>query len=75
MKTALLVDFYPRTRVVVDIPEGQTVEQYLENDENYDKLVKQARENMCEYIDEYLCGDNMMWDIDNECPYGTFKDD
>lgn len=75
MKTALLVDFYPRTRVVVDIPEGQTVEQYLENDENYDKLVKQARENMCEHIDEYLCGDNMMWDTDDECPYGTFKDD
>lgn len=72
-KVALLVDFVPRTRVVIDIPDNMTVEQYLENDDAYDALAQQARNQMCEGISDYLNGENMEWQEDTECPYGTFN--
>lgn len=72
-KVALLVDFEPRTRVVVDIPDGMSVEKYLQNDQNYDNLVKTAREKMLPRIEDYLCGDNLVWEEDLDCPFGTFS--
>ena len=72
-KVALLVDFAPRTRVVVDVPEGMSVEDYLEDNTNYDKVVAQARAQMCEEIENYLSGENMEWNEDSECPFGTFS--
>lgn len=73
-KVALLVDFEPRTRVVVDIPKGMSVEKYLEDGNNFDNLVKQAREKMVSDISNYLCGDNCYWQEDSECPFGTFME-
>lgn len=74
-KIALLVDFEPRTRVVVDIPEGVSLDEWMENQENFDSVAKLARENMLKDINNYLMGENMYWDEDNECPFGTFSDD
>ena len=70
-KVALLVDFMPRTRVVVEIPTDMSVEDYLENSENYDKLVERTRDKMSAYLSDYLNGDNMDWQEDTECPYGS----
>ena len=74
-KTALLVEFAPRTRVIVNVPDGMSVRQYLENGENFDNLVKQAREQMLWDIENYLDGDNVTWEEDTECPFGTFNSD
>lgn len=72
-KVALLVDFVPRTRVVIDVPDNMTVERYLENNDAYDALAQQARNQMCEEISGYLNGENMEWQEDMECPFGTFR--
>lgn len=74
-KTALLIDFCPRTRIVVDVPEGISTAEWLENQENWDNLAKTAREKMAEELPNYLNGENMEWDFDFECPFGTFKSD
>ena len=75
-KVALLVDFNPRTRVVVDIPEGMEVGEWLENSDNFDSVSKKAREQMLEgNIEDYLCGDNMYWEEDEECPFGSLTID
>lgn len=73
-KVALLVEFAPRTRVVVDIPDGVSVDTFMENDENFSKVTKAAREQMLENgVQDYLSGENMWWEEDNECPFGTFN--
>lgn len=75
-KVALLVDFNPRTRVVVDIPEGVSVEKWIEDNDNFDSVAKQAREQMLEHnAEDYLCGENMYWEEDLECPFGTLTMD
>lgn len=75
-KVALLVDFNPRTRVVVDIPKGSSVEKWLEDNDNFDSVVKKAREQMLEgNIEDYLCGENMYWEEDTECPFGSLTMD
>lgn len=74
-KVALLVDFYTCTRIVLDIPKGMTAEEYLENSDNYDSLVKKAREKMAQNLPDYLSGDNMEWDYDEACPAGSFDSD
>ena len=75
-KVALLVDFNPRTRVVVDIPENIETEKWLEDSNNFDSVVKKAREQMLEgNIEDYLCGDNMYWEEDTECPFGSLTMD
>lgn len=71
-KTALLVEFTPRTRIVVDIPDGQTLEDYLNDSNNFDNVVKAARANMTKDIENYLFGDNIgNIEEDTECPYGS----
>lgn len=74
-KVALLVDFEPSTRVIVDIPVGMSVSRYLQDPENFDNLVKKAREQMLPKIEDYLNGDNLVWEEDFECPFGTFNTD
>ena len=74
-KVALLVDFEPRTRVVVDIPDGMSVEDWLENQENFDAVAQKARANMLEDINNYLMGENMYWQEDKECPFGSLTMD
>lgn len=75
-KVAVLVDFAPRTRVVVDIPENMSLEEWAENDDNFDTLVSKARANMCKDIESYLSGDNMInFYEDDECPYGSLTMD
>ena len=73
-KVALLVDFEPRTRVVVDIPDGKSVEEYLRDNDNFDNLAAVARHNMVlDGIEKYLNGENLVWQEDEECPFGTFS--
>ena len=74
-KTAMIVDFWPRTRVVVDVPEGVSTRDWLEKPENYDALIKKARKKMASDLPNYLCGDNMDWDFDFECPFGSLPSD
>ena len=75
-KVALLVDFNPRTRVVVEIPENMSVEKWLENNDNFDSVVKKAREQMLEHnAEDYLCGENMYWEDDLVCPFGALTMD
>lgn len=74
-KIALLVEFSPRTRVVVSVPDGMTVEQWLEDNNNYDSLVQEARNNMLKGINDYLSGENMNWEEDTECPFGSLNSD
>ena len=74
-KIALLVEFCPRTRILVDVPQGVSIDRWLENNDNYDKVVEQARDNMCQQIEGYLNGENMAWEEDIECPAGTFRSD
>ena len=73
-KVALLVDFEPRTRVVVDVPDGMSVEEYLQDNDNFDNLAAVARHKMVlDGIEEYLNGENLVWQKDKECPFGTFS--
>ena len=75
-KVALLVDFSPRTRVVVDIPENVSVEKWLEDNDNFDSVAKKAREQMLENrVEDYLSGENMYWEEDLECPFGSLTID
>lgn len=76
MKTALLVCFSPMTRVVMDIPDGQTVEEFLNNDYNYADVCRTAREKMQKDIGDYLCADTCESIVeDAECPAGTYTSD
>ena len=72
MKTAVLVDFNPRTRLIVDVPEGQDIDQYLADDENWAEIAKRARKVVLCDAENYLTGENMFVEEDEECPYGTF---
>ena len=75
-KVALLVDFNPRTRVVVDIPDGMNTNEWIENPDNFDLVAKTAREQMLEnQVEDYLSGENMYWEEDMECPYGSLSFD
>lgn len=74
-KVAVLVEFCPRTRVVVAVPEGMTLEEYLKDDEVYDRLAFKARMRMKEELHNYLSGENMSWEEDKECPFGTLPQD
>ena len=75
-KVALLVDFNPRTRVVVDIPDNVEVDKWLEDDNNFGAVAKKAREQILENrVEDYLCGENMYWEEDLECPFGSLTMD
>ena len=75
-KVALLVDFNPRTRVVVDIPDGMDTNEWIENPNNFDIVAKTARKQILEnQVEGYLSGENMYWEEDMECPYGSLSMD
>ena len=69
---AFLVDFNPRTRVVAEVPDGMTAEEFIESDNGFNILVKAARENMVADLNNYLMGENAYAEEDEECPFGTF---
>lgn len=74
-KVAVLVEFCPRTRVVVAVPEGMTLEEYLKDNEVYDRLALKARMRMKEELHDYLSGENMSWEEDKGLPFGTLPQD
>lgn len=76
-KVALLVSFEPRTRVVVDIPEKMSLDKWIEDNDNFDSVVQKARSNMLleNRVEDYLCGENMYWEEDTECPFGSLTMD
>ena len=74
-KVALLVEFTPRTRVVIDFPDGTNPLDYLETNDGWDKVAEMAREQMLLNLENYLSGENMSWDFDNECPFGSLRSD
>jgi len=67
-KKAILVTYQPTTRLVVDVPEGMTLEQYLENIYNWSAISRIARHKMQEDLDNYLFGNNMSVEEDTEVP-------
>ena len=57
MKKAILVSFTATTRIVVDIPQGMTVEKYV--GKNSDTVSRIASNQMKRNLNSYLCTDNM----------------
>lgn len=77
-KKAFLVEFAPRTRVIVDIPDD--VDPCEKTDgvpmDKWHEIVRAARDKMARDIGDYLYGDNVSEIIeDTECPFGTFSED
>lgn len=66
MKKAILVTFVPTTRLVVDIPEGKTLDEWLNT--HLDEVSRAAREKMLECPEDYLYGDNIEIQEDTEVP-------
>ena len=67
-KTAFLVSFCPMTRVVIECENPDRL-----TDEEQNLLVAKAREQILQYADEKLNGENIdEVRPDDECPYGTF---
>lgn len=66
MKKAILVSFTATTRIVVDIPEGMTVEEYV--GKNSDAVRRIASSRMKRHVNSYLCTDNMEAAEDTEVP-------
>lgn len=81
MKTAFLVDFDPRTRVVVEVPENFSLdkswEEMTEEERTaFDNIIETARRQILANPQEYLTGDNLCQiEEDTECPFGTFDED
>lgn len=61
-KTAFIAEFNVRTRIILDSDN-------LESEEVYNKAVKMARENIMQDSENYLFGDNCIFEEDTECPY------
>ena len=79
-KKAYLVTFVTTTRVTVDVPEDFDVHDcnliLEEHKKAWDSIVKEARENILENPEGYICNDNIdEIKEDKECPYGTFEGD
>lgn len=71
-KVAVLVTFVPRTRIVLEIPEGLNVEDYMERcPDAVDIITDAARRKMLSAPDGYLCVDNMEAEDDTEIPYNS----
>lgn len=79
-KKAFLVEFAPRTRVIVDVPDGfdpDNVNFVRESDRiAYDAIIRAAREKITLDAANYLYGDNLSEIVEDvECPFGTFSED
>ena len=76
MKTAVIVTFIPRTRIVIDLPEGKTLDEFIEDTGNLDGVVQAAREKMDGELNGYLCGDSLESVVlDEEVPFGSLSED
>ena len=58
-KIAVLVEFAPRTRLVVQLPEGMSLALANEDPAFISSVSKAAREQMLQQIEDYLHADNM----------------
>lgn len=74
-KTAILACFTVRTRVIVDIPDNTTKDEFLNSDQCTDIVTQLARENILSFPAGYMCGDNLDFEEDIECPFGTQSTD
>lgn len=81
MKTAFLVDFTPRTRVVVDTPKGFSLNKHFnemskEEAEALNNIIGKAIQQMLKNPADYIAVDNISnIEEDTECPCGTFEED
>jgi hypothetical protein len=79
VKKAFLTTFIITTRVVVDVPEDFDVNNcnliIKEHEDAWDSIVKEAKENILENPEGYLCWDNAEVEEDTECPYGEYEGD
>ena len=75
MKHAFLVTLSATTRIIADVPNGDTIESFLEKDKNYLELVRVAREKISGNLEDYLAAENADIFPDDECPAGTFSGD
>lgn len=66
-KTAFIAEFSVKTRIIVDSDN-------LELDEVYNKAVQMARDNIMQAPEDYLCGENCIFERDTECPYNPKMD-
>lgn len=71
MKTAFLVSFCPMTRVVIDVENANNL-----TDEEQNKLIAKAREQIVEDANNKLNGENIdEVRADDVCPYDSKFDD
>ena len=66
-KVAVLASYKITKRIVVDVPEGKTLEEYLESD-GFFKLAETAAEQFKSDIGNYLIPDNFEVEEDWEIP-------
>lgn len=74
-KTAILACFTVRTRVIVNIPDNTTIDEFLNSNQCTNIVTQLARENILSYPEDYMCVDNLDFEEDIECPFGTFPTD
>lgn len=74
-KTAILACFTVRTRVIVDIPDNTTKNEFLNSNQCTDIVTQLARKNILSFPEDYMCGDNIDFEEDIECPFGTLPTD
>ena len=65
-KVAILGDFLAMTRLVIEVPEGMDVDQYI--CDNFDEVSKLAKKKIMKKLDEAFSSDNFDYHIDTECP-------
>ena len=70
IKKAVIAEFTPMTRLVIEIPEGESLEQWLKKEENLRKVSRMARAKMAAAIGDYLCIDNLDVKEDIDFPAG-----
>lgn len=70
IKKAVIAEFTPMTRLVIEIPEGESLDQWLGKKENLRKVSRMARAKMAAAIGDYLCIDNLDVKEDIDFPAG-----
>ena len=70
IKKAVIAEFTPMTRLVIEIPEGEPLVQWLGKKENLRKVSRMARAKIAAAIGDYLCIDSLDVKEDVDCPAG-----
>ena len=73
IKKAILAEFAPMTRLVVEIPEGVPLDQWLQKEENLRKVSRMARAKIAADIGDYLCIDNL--DVKEDIDFPAWDDE